>query len=200
RGTGWVKSRVRTLNLRKANFQLVRVLVRGTPWETALRDKGAKESWEIFKDIFIRAQKLSISTCKKSGRGGRRPAWLSQELLAELKHKTKMHWQWRQGRMAWECREGIRKAKAQLELNLARDVKNNKKVQRTTKEDERNYTPQMSKTGDLATTNMEKAEVLNNFFASVFTGKCSSHAAQLTESKGRDWENEEPPTVGEDQV
>ncbi|GAB0187721.1 mitochondrial enolase superfamily member 1 [Grus japonensis] len=45
---------------------------------------------------------------------------------------------------------------------------------------------------------MEKAEVLNDFFASVFTGKCLSHAAQVTE--GRDWEDAEPPTVGEDEV
>ncbi|GAB0203254.1 mitochondrial enolase superfamily member 1 [Grus japonensis] len=45
---------------------------------------------------------------------------------------------------------------------------------------------------------MEKAEVLNDFFASVFTGKCLSHTAQVTE--GGDWENAEPPTVGEDQV
>ncbi|GAB0182010.1 mitochondrial enolase superfamily member 1 [Grus japonensis] len=44
----------------------------------------------------------------------------------------------------------------------------------------------------------EKAEVLNDFFASVFTGKSLSHTAQVTE--GRDWENAEPPTVGEDQV
>ncbi|GAB0202772.1 mitochondrial enolase superfamily member 1 [Grus japonensis] len=45
---------------------------------------------------------------------------------------------------------------------------------------------------------MEKAAVLNDFFASVFTGKSLSHTAQVTE--GRDWENAEPPTVGEDQV
>ncbi|GAB0177963.1 mitochondrial enolase superfamily member 1 [Grus japonensis] len=45
---------------------------------------------------------------------------------------------------------------------------------------------------------MEKAEVLNDFFASVFNGKCLSHTAQVTE--GRDWENAEPPTVGEDRV
>jgi len=47
---------------------------------------------------------------------------------------------------------------------------------------------------------MEKAEVLRNFFASVFTSKCSSHTAHVREGKGRDWEIEELPTVGENQV
>ncbi|PKU37342.1 hypothetical protein llap_12357 [Limosa lapponica baueri] len=30
--------------------------------------------------------------------------------------------------------------------------------------------------------------------------KCSSHTTQVAEDKGRDWKNEEPPTVGQDQV
>ncbi|KAK4810175.1 hypothetical protein QYF61_010948 [Mycteria americana] len=48
--------------------------------------------------------------------------------------KKEMRRQWKQGQGSWEeyrdaahmCRDGVRKAKAQLELNLARDAKNNK--------------------------------------------------------------------------
>ncbi|GAB0193934.1 mitochondrial enolase superfamily member 1 [Grus japonensis] len=63
-----------------------------------------------------------------------------------------------------------------------------------------NVGPLRNETGDLVTWDMEKAEILNDFFASVFAGKCSSPTAQASEGKGRDWENEEPPTVGENQV
>ncbi|GAB0203188.1 hypothetical protein GRJ2_002784400 [Grus japonensis] len=97
---------------------------------------------------------------------------------------------------------GIRKAKALIELNLARDIKDNKKSFYRYVSDKRkmreNVAPLRIQKGDLVTQDMEKAEVLSECFASVFTGKCSSHTAQVTEGKGRDWENEELPTVGED--
>ncbi|KAK4819834.1 hypothetical protein QYF61_012979 [Mycteria americana] len=63
-------------------------------------------------------------------------------------------------------RDGIRKAKTQLELNLARDAKNNKKSlyryvgqKRKIKE---YVPPPVNKTGELGTTDTEKADVLNN--------------------------------------
>lgn len=58
----------------------------------------------------------------------------------------------------------------------------------------------MNKMWDLATTSMGNTEVLNKFFALVFTSKCSSHAAHLRKSKGRGWHSEVPATIGEDKV
>ncbi|KAK4830768.1 hypothetical protein QYF61_013257 [Mycteria americana] len=132
RDMGQVKSKVRTLNFRKEKFQLFKELFNRTPWETALRDKGAEQSWQIFKDAFHRAKELSIPRCKKSGKEGKRLAWLSQDLLVKLKGKKEMHRQWKQGQVSWEeyrgdawlCRGGVRKAKVWLELNLARNTKN----------------------------------------------------------------------------
>ncbi|KAM6317421.1 uncharacterized protein O3Q21_008449 [Podargus strigoides] len=71
-----MRSTVRTLNFRKTKFQLFKELVNRTPWETALKDKGAEQSWLIFKEAFHRAQELSIPRCKKLGKEGKRPAWL----------------------------------------------------------------------------------------------------------------------------
>ncbi|KFQ67578.1 hypothetical protein N335_10393, partial [Phaethon lepturus] len=191
RDMGQAKSKVRTLNYRKAKFQLFSNLVNQTPWETALRDRRAEQRWQIFKDAFHRAQELSIPRCKKSGKEGKRPAWLSGELLGKLKGRKEMHGQWKQGQGSWDeyrdaarlCRDGVRRAKVQLELNLTRDAKNKKKgfcryvsQKRKVKE---SVTPLMSKTGKLVTTNEEKAKVLNDFFASVFTGNLSSHTSRV---------------------
>ena len=127
RGMGQAKSKVRTPNFRKASFQLFKHLVSRTPWETAVTDKGAEQSCQIFKDTFHRAQELLIVRCKKSGKKGKRLSWLNRDLMDKLKGKKDMRRQWKQGQVCWEeCRDGIRKAKVQLELNITRDAKNNK--------------------------------------------------------------------------
>ncbi|GAB0193475.1 mitochondrial enolase superfamily member 1 [Grus japonensis] len=134
---------------------------------------------------------------------------MNKELLGKVKLKKEAYRGWKQGQVAWEeyretvraARDQVRKAKALIEISLAREVKDKKKSfysyvseKRRTRE---NVGPLWNEAGELVTQDMEKAEVLNDFFASVFTGKSLSHTAQVTE--GRDWENAEPPTVG-DQV
>jgi len=49
---GQMKCRVRTSDF-KANVQLFKELVHGTPWESTLRDKRAEQSWQLFKDLFF---------------------------------------------------------------------------------------------------------------------------------------------------
>ncbi|GAB0189099.1 mitochondrial enolase superfamily member 1 [Grus japonensis] len=135
---------------------------------------------------------------------------MNKELLGKVKHRKKAYRGWKQGQVAWEeyretvrtARDQARKAKALTELNLARDVKDKKSFYRYVSDKRKareNVGPLQNETGNLVTQDMEKAEVPNDFFASVFTSKCSSHTAWVTRGKSRDWENAELPTVGEDQ-
>ena len=97
----------------------------------------------------------------------------------------------------------IRKAKTHIELNLSRAIKGNKKKFYGYISDKRKVWedagPLHKETEDLVTRDMEKAQVLNDLFASVFTGKGSTRTAQAAESKGKNWEKEVMPAVSEDQ-
>ncbi|PKU36007.1 nedd4-binding protein 2-like 2 [Limosa lapponica baueri] len=212
RDTCRTRSVVGTLSFRKTNLQVFKELVKRTLWEMVLRDKGAEQSWQIFKDAFHRAQELSIPRCKKSSKKRKRPAWLSQDLLVKLKAKKELHRQFKQDQLSWEeyrdvaqlCRDKVG-TKTQLELNLARDAKNNKKDSYRYVNQKRKVTesvsPAMSKNHKLVTTDEEKTEVLKNFFALVFSANPSPHTSQIEgPGKNRGYENEEPPTVGEEQV
>jgi len=61
-------------------------------------------------------------------------AWLNKDLQLKMRDKRETYRKQKQGCVIWEeykdivCGDTIRKTKAQVELNLARDVKNNKKA------------------------------------------------------------------------
>ncbi|CAM2109003.1 unnamed protein product [Caretta caretta] len=114
-----------------------------------------------------------------------------RERMADLKHKKEAYKKWKVGHVTREeykniaraCRNEIRRAKSHLELQLARDVKSNKKgffryVGKKKKAKE-SMGPLMNEGGNLVTEDVEKANVLNAFFASVFTNKVSSQTAAL---------------------
>ncbi|KGL75094.1 hypothetical protein N309_08010, partial [Tinamus guttatus] len=181
RGAGKAVSSVATMGFKRTNFGLFRDALGRIPWARALEGRGAQESWLVFKQHFLHAQQQCIPVCKKAGRGGRRPAWMSKELVAMLKEKEEVYRMWKKGQAPWEkyrnvvreCRDATRKAKARLECNLARDVKNNKKnffkYINSKRKIRENVGPLVNGMRTLVTNNTEKAELLNAFFASVFT-------------------------------
>ncbi|GAB0208273.1 mitochondrial enolase superfamily member 1 [Grus japonensis] len=89
-------------------------------------------------------------------------------------------------------------------LNLAKDVKDNKKgffkyisSKRKTRE---NVGPLLNEVGALVTEDTEKAELLNAAFASVFTAKAGPQETQTLEVGERVWRKEDLPLVKEDWV
>ena len=90
---------------------------------------------------------------------------------------------------AWLCRDGVRKAKVQLELSSARDEKNNQQgfyryVSQKRKAKE-SVPSLLNMTGKLVTMDKEKAEVLNKFFVSVFAGNFSSQLSSARTTRLR---------------
>lgn len=61
-------------------------------------------------------------------------------------------------------------------------------------------TTPVNETGDLVIIHMEKAQELNNIFASVFDGSCSSHTSLVPKSQGKDWRNKVQHITGEHQI
>ncbi|PKU44100.1 rna-directed dna polymerase from mobile element jockey-like [Limosa lapponica baueri] len=168
--------------------------------------------WLVFKHHFLQAQDRRIPKSKKSGKGSRTPVWLSRELLKKMKWKKEVYSAWKKGLTTWEddknairvWRDETRKAKASLELNLARGVKVNKKGffkyiggKRQTRE---NVGPLLNEMGAMVTEDAEKAELLNAFFASVFAAQASPQESQTLEVTETVWMKEDFPLIEEDQV
>ncbi|GAB0206448.1 hypothetical protein GRJ2_003110400 [Grus japonensis] len=157
------RSKLTTLEFRRADFGPFRDLLGRIPWDKALEGRGAQDSWLIFKGHLLQAQERCIPTKRKSSTNTKRPPWMNKELLGKVKHKKEACRGWKQGQVAWEeyretvraARDQVRKAKALIEISLARDVKDNKKSfyryvsdKRRTRE---NAGPLRNETGDLDT-------------------------------------------------
>jgi len=109
--------------------------------------------------------------------------------------KRKVYGMWKEGQANWEeyrnvvkaCSDAMREAKVHLELNLVRDVKNNKKSffkYISSKQKTRNNVGLLqNKVGALVMEDAEKAELLSAFFASVFSANTGPQKSQALEVK-----------------
>ena len=176
-------SQTRTLDFRKANFNKLRTMISKIPWQVTLTRKGAQEGWEFLKKEILKAQLQTIPTRKKGRGQQKKPMWLHNKLKDDLKTKKDTYRKWKEGQatreeyrqVAQNCRNSVRKAKAENELRLARNAKSNKKAffrYMHSKRQKKELVVQLrNEDGKLITEDKEKAEVFNSYFGSVFSQK-----------------------------
>ncbi|XP_073518171.1 uncharacterized protein [Phyllobates terribilis] len=183
RGGRHVKTQTSRLDFRKADFKRLRKRIGGIQWLDVLKDKNVQEGWEIFKNEILKAQSLTIPKSRKNGKHLRKPGWMNTELKYMLKRKKDMFIKWKEGGISKEdynavcrsCRARIRLAKADNELRLARYVKSNKKEFWGYVKSKRKVKDAIGflqdENGEMVREDVEKAELFNSYFASVFSQK-----------------------------
>jgi len=95
------------LDFKKANLKLFRELLSRVPLESAFEGLGVHECWSVFKNHLLKAQEQAIPLCRKPSKRSRRPAWLSRELLLELKKKKKFYDLWKRDQALQEDHRAV---------------------------------------------------------------------------------------------
>lgn len=133
-----------------------------------------------------------------------------KKLLIKLKCEKEAYKRWKQSQVTWkECgdtvqiRNGVRKTRTYPDLNMVRDMKDNKEGlyryisnNKKTRED----VSLLNGSRDLVIKDIKKAEVLNGFFTFVFSGIACLQESQTPETRGNVWIKEDLPLVKKNQL
>ena len=172
-------------NMKKGNFTRLNKLLQETAWRATLENTTVEESWDIFERHYNKAVLECIPTTVNRPARWRKPIWLTKEVSKSIKRK---YWAWkklqssnssrdwqRYKKLRNESKLQITKARKSAEKKIAMESKTNPKafwayVKRQTKTDH-SLQPLKTADGTMTVENEEKAELLNDFFASVFTNE-----------------------------
>ncbi|CAM5117040.1 unnamed protein product [Natator depressus] len=175
------KSATRVFDFKRADFQKLRQLVREVDWTEELMVLKAEEAWDYFKSKLQKLSEACIPRKRKKFIGRScRPSWMSKHLREVIKKKQKAYSEWKMGGISKEsyltevrtCRDKVRQAKSQVELDLAKGIKTNSKRfyshinKKKTKKEE--VGPLNTEDGVEFKDNVGMAQYLNIYFASVF--------------------------------
>ena len=171
--------------LSKGNYTLLKKSLAEVDWSFVHKEETTvEECWEYIKNAIITAMNNNIPKVDVTTKPNKiKPVWLNNRVLKKIKkkyHAYKRYLQTQDGvdyqsyiKLRNECTRDIRKAKYEYEKNVVFNCKTNSKCFWKYVRDKLDMKCGISslkkEDGSLATENKDKADVLNNFFSSVFT-------------------------------
>jgi len=176
-----VKKQMKNYRYDKGDYIRINAYLREIKWEEIYRDQGVEEMWNFFqrKLIEMRDKYIPESVPKKR----ELPKWMTGSVKKSIKKRNKA-WQkyvdeptytnlGRYKALRNKTNKEISKKKREFESTLADRIKSNPKhfyayVRSKTKTKDR-IGPLMNNTGTLTNDDKAMSEVLNEYFASVFT-------------------------------
>ena len=177
----------------KGDYQMMNQNILAMDWESELNPLTADKSWTLFTSVLNDQMKSHIPTSVPS-KDKRRKIWMTREATA--KHKRKQQ-AWKQYQHTGERIDYIRATTEKNEFttltrNLCRDferklagnLKNNPKdFWRYCKSKLKNKTGLgdiRTEEGNLTSDDLEKADILNRYFTSVFTREDTVHIPPMS--------------------
>jgi hypothetical protein len=177
----------------RTDMNKLKELLQQIDWDVELSGLNVDDSWTKFKNAVDKAQEACVP--KKLRRANNRPIWMTRNLLRIIRKKRRL---WKvykttkdyQEYLAYKnvektVQKSVRRAKKKFERNLAKNAKKSPKAfysyLRTKTSNKVSVGP--LKDGKQYTTNDEKmANMLNDFFSSVFTTEDTSNIPKPTQT------------------
>ena len=179
------------INLFKENFDSI-------DWNIALESKDTESSWKFFKETLNQLIEKHVPATKK--RSNFRPTWMNRKLLKLIRKKKRY---WRRYKLTKsnndfsaykdverETKKGISRAKKAFEKKLANKENGNNKAFNKYLKGKLNSKscigPLRDGDNNTVTEDQKMAEILNDFFSSVFTKEDTSVLPTCEECKSEE--------------
>ena len=167
------------LNYRKANFNEMRGLFKEQNWRDII-DADVNSSWDNFKNIYSKVVQQCTPTYHPKKKSN--PAWMNRELLQLVRQKRKLWKKYSNARSPenWDelkkasqsLKKRIRKTKLSFEKMIAKNSKDNPKAFYAyiggKRSNRTGVGPLQDNDGKIITDDGLQAQMLNNYYASVF--------------------------------